>query len=293
MADLKKPVLTYPFWCGGAAASMAACVTHPLDLLRVRMQTSQIKTGFGSTAVSVFKANGVPGFYSGLSASIMRQMTYSVTRFGAYEHFKDVFRQRNPGSKLTPMQMILAASLAGVAGGIAGNPADIILVRMTADASKPPAERLNYKHCFDGVFRVIKEEGVQQLFRGLGPNLVRAVLMNASQLASYDWFKEQLIARLDFKDGLFLHSMASLGAGTVATTICAPADVVRSRVMNSKSTEGPVSVLLKSLKSEGPQFLFKGWTPAWIRLAPNTVLIFIFLEQIRKVVDSTRTLASA
>lgn len=92
--------------------------------------------------------------------------------------------------------MILAASAAGVAGGIAGNPAgestfvsltietlsltralspdpDIILVRMTADAGKAPADRMNYKHCFDGLFRIVKEEGVSQLFRGLGPNLVR------------------------------------------------------------------------------------------------------------------------
>lgn len=53
-------------------------------------------------------------------------------------------------------------------------PVDIILVRMTADASKPLAERVNYKHCFDGLFRVVKEEGVSQLFRGLGPNLVRS-----------------------------------------------------------------------------------------------------------------------
>jgi dicarboxylate transporter 10 len=27
----KKPI-RYPFWFGGSASSMAACVTHPLDL---------------------------------------------------------------------------------------------------------------------------------------------------------------------------------------------------------------------------------------------------------------------
>lgn len=97
--------------------------------------------------------------------------------------------------------MIGAASAAGVAGGIAGNPAgassssphppvarfeltsrstaaDIILVRMTADAGKPAAERLNYRHCFDGLFRIVREEGVQQLFRGLGPNLVRPLVVD-------------------------------------------------------------------------------------------------------------------
>ncbi|CCF32668.1 hypothetical protein CH063_05008 [Colletotrichum higginsianum] len=27
-----EPSLRYPFWFGGSASSMAACVTHPLDL---------------------------------------------------------------------------------------------------------------------------------------------------------------------------------------------------------------------------------------------------------------------
>lgn len=28
----KAPSIRYPFWFGGSASSMAACVTHPLDL---------------------------------------------------------------------------------------------------------------------------------------------------------------------------------------------------------------------------------------------------------------------
>ncbi|CAF3593828.1 unnamed protein product [Fusarium graminearum] len=32
-ADAKKAMIRYPFWFGGSASSMAACVTHPLDLV--------------------------------------------------------------------------------------------------------------------------------------------------------------------------------------------------------------------------------------------------------------------
>ena len=34
----------------------------------------------------------------------------------------------------------------------------------------------------------------------------------------------------------------------------------------------------QALQKEGPRFLFKGWTPAFIRLGPNTVLMFVFYE---------------
>ena len=41
---------------------------------------------------------------------------------------------------------------------------------------------------------------------------------------------------------------------------------------------GPLDILRQSLRDEGPRFLFKGWTPAFIRLGPNTVLMFVFYE---------------
>ena len=37
-------------------------------------------------------------------------------------------------------------------------------------------------------------------------------------------------------------------------------------------------MLTTALREEGPRFLFKGWTPAFIRLGPNTVLMFVFFE---------------
>lgn len=40
----------------------------------------------------------------------------------------------------------------------------------------------------------------------------------------------------------------------------------------------PIEVLVRSLREEGPAFMFKGWTPAWMRLGPNTVLMFVFFE---------------
>jgi dicarboxylate transporter 10 len=127
--------------------------------------------------------------------------------------------------------------------------------------------------------------------------------MNASQLVSYDFFKETLLAH-GLENGMPLHILSSALSGTVATTICAPADVVKSRVMNASGNDGPVKLLMESLKKEGPRFLFKGWLPAWsesplvfvmvvewlmvVRLTPNTICMFVFLEQLRKGVDMFR-----
>lgn len=84
------------------------------------------------------------GAYAGLSASILRQMTYSLTRFGVYDALKE--RMSTPGEALPAWKMAVAASIAGGLGGIAGNPADVVLVRMTSDANRPAAEQLKYRN---------------------------------------------------------------------------------------------------------------------------------------------------
>ncbi|KZP15237.1 mitochondrial carrier [Athelia psychrophila] len=274
----------YPFWLGGIAASMAASCTHPLDVTKVRMQTlspAKQPSTFAVIRYSIAK-EGIRSLYTGLSASLLRQMTYSLVRIGSYEEMKRRMTQKK--SKASTAKLLMAASLAGGLGGIAGNPADIILVRMTSDSVRPPEKRYGYSNALTGLISLIKEEGVRGLARGVGTNTLRAVLMNASQVGSYDYFKSLLLKHrvpvidYQFRDSLGLHVVASFLAGTIATTICSPADVMRSRLMSSSGNRKPLDVLVYSLKNEGPKFLFKGWTPAFIRLGPNTVLMFVFFE---------------
>ncbi|KAF5392557.1 hypothetical protein D9757_002172 [Collybiopsis confluens] len=298
----------YPFWLGGVAASstylrsfllfcpanlyspVAASFTHPLDLTKVRMQTIKASPGSKSpSTVFVLRKSvldqGVRGIYTGLTASLLRQMSYSLVRIGAYEEMK---RRLSQNGKPSSAQLLAAACLAGGLGGIAGNPADILLVRMTSDVTKPQEKRFNYSNAFSGLVSLAKQEGIQGMARGLGTNVSRAMLMNASQVGSYDLFKSSLINRTipvleyQLRDNLALHTLASLLAGTFATTICSPADVLRTRVMTSTTNDSVLQILKSSLQKEGPKFLFKGWTPAFMRLGPNTVLLFVFFEQLKK-----------
>lgn len=280
----------YPFYLGGTAASIAALFTHPLDLTKTRMQTASSRQNMFSLMLKTLREEGPRGLYVGLTASLLRQMTYSVTRFGAYDKLKEMtLKQNADGKALGPLQMALCASAAGAAGGLAGNPADILLVRMTSDVNKPAAERYNYPNAITGLVRMTRDEGIGSLFRGLGPNTVRAVLMNASQLATYDVFKNILLGTGYFSEGTPLHFSASFMAGTVATTVCSPADVIKSRVMNAAgSGDGILKTLKGDLSKEGVGFLFRGWTPAWMRLSPNTIIVFVVLEKLRLLVDYTR-----
>ncbi|KAF8630207.1 hypothetical protein AX15_003057 [Amanita polypyramis BW_CC] len=253
------------------------------------MQTLGLSSGRqGPSTISVFRASiaqsGFRSLYTGLSASLLRQMSYSLVRIGSYEKLKVKMSHTD---KPRAMHLFLAASFAGGLGGIAGNPADIVLVRMTSDSVRPIEKRYNYRNAIVGLVRLVKEEGPKGLCRGLGTNISRAILMNASQFGSYDFFKSTLLHRrvhiidYQFRDSFLLHVVSSCLSGTFATTVCSPVDVIRSRVMASSSDATFVKVVLQSFREEGPRFLFKGWTPAFIRLGPNTVFLFVFLEQLK------------
>lgn len=75
--------------------------------------------------------------------------------------------------------------------------------------------------------------------------------MNSSQLASYDIFKALILSNSLMSEGMPLHFVSSALAGTVATTISAPADVVRSRIMNAHGKQGVVELITTSLRQEG------------------------------------------
>jgi dicarboxylate transporter 10 len=175
------------------------------------------------------------------------------------------------------------ASASGWLGGMAGTPADILNVRMQNDAALPVEQQRNYKNAIDGLVRMVREEGLGSIFRGIWPNSTRAVLMTASQLATYDVFKKEILQRTNMGDSLATHFTASLMAGFVATTACSPVDVIKTRIMSAHTKESAFTLITRVTAAEGLKWMFKGWVPSFIRLGPQTICTFMFLEQHKKI----------
>lgn len=101
----------------------------------------------------------------------------------------------------------------------------------------------------------------------------------------YDQFKYLLLTYLPdiFEDNMITHFTASTAAGATATTMTQPLDVMKTRMMNAapgvyKSIGNCASVIYQE---HGAMGFFKGYVPAFVRLAPHTILMFLFFEQLR------------
>ena len=150
---------------------------------------------------------------------------------------------------------------------------------MQADGRLPAHERRNYTGVGNALFRMVKQDGVLSLWTGSAPTVTRAMLVTAAQLATYDQIKDTFTA----------HHAVLEGLASVASN---PIDVVKTRVMNMKVAEnspppyqGALDCAVKTVRAEGPMALYKGFVPTVTRQAPFVIVLFLSLEQIKKVIE--------
>lgn len=278
------------FLFGGLSGMGATCFVQPLDLIKNRMQLIGADGGKKATSFGVIqqiiKSEGVFALYNGLSAGLLRQASYTTVRMGAYNSLVERFSVNGKTSFVVQLGSGLAA---GATGAFFGTPAEVSLVRMTADGRLPPDQRRNYKNVFNALARIVKEEGISALWTGCGPTIGRAMLVNMCQLASYSQAKQRLIATGYFREGVPLHFCASMISGLITTAASMPVDIAKTRLQNMKVVDGKpqykgtIDVLVKVVRHEGFFRLWGGFTPYYARLGPHTVLTFIILEQLNSL----------
>mmetsp|Transcript_29411 Transcript_29411/g.36343 ORF Transcript_29411/g.36343 Transcript_29411/m.36343 type:complete len:323 (-) Transcript_29411:614-1582(-) len=290
----QKPPVYRRFVQGGLAAMAGGAASHPLDVIKVLLQIQgegsavpgARKLGLFQMGQKVFFNDGVTGLFRGLTASLLRQGVYSSVRFGVYDSINDSFRRMNGDvSKELPLwEKVISGISAGAIGAAVGNPADVAMVRMQADGRLPPEQRRNYKNVFDGLSRIAREEGVLALWNGVVPTVARAMVVTASQFAAYDQIKETLLSTGIFRDNPSTHFTSGFLAGFVASCTSNPVDVIKTRIMNMKPGQysGPIDCTIKTVRSEGPLALYKGFVPTFVRQAPFVIVTFVTLEQIKR-----------
>jgi solute carrier family 25 (mitochondrial oxoglutarate transporter), member 11 len=287
-----------PFVCGGAAATFASCVIHPIDLAKVRMQLyGQLNPGkpipsFPSIIASVVKNDGLLGMYKGVDAAIGRQMVYGTARIGLHRSFSDKLVEWNSGNSISFFQKTLSGMLSGSIAVCIGTPFDIALVRLQSDGMAAPQDRRNYKNVFDALIRTTKEEGVAALYKGLMPNILRGMSMNVGMMACYDQAKETVASLLNdpMIGGPTLATQlgASAIAGFTAALFSLPFDVIKSRLMAMKPDpitgimpyKGVLDCTIMIAKKEGVAGFFAGFSAYYGRCAPHAMIILLSIESI-------------
>lgn len=282
-----------------AVAGMgAATVCHPLDVIRVQMQTFSFHST-SDAAQSIYRSSGLKnGLYAGISAAYLRQWLYGSCRIGIYSYLLDRQKTANGGvgseNTISFSTKLGMGCISGGIGSFVGTPSEVALVRMSADSKLPLAERRNYTSVYNCLVRIAKDEGPRQLWRGATPTVVRATLLSSASLGVTSQAKLVLN-----ESGYFGPKGESMGGipvmlcATLASSFCAnvvsnPFDVIKSRLQQMPIPPagqvpmytGMVDCFAKSIRQEGMKVMYKGFTPAFIKLAPYTVISLTLADKL-------------
>ena len=285
--EIKPLPILSNFVIGGAAGICASSVIHPLDLIKVRMQMSGIK-GIQKeykSAIHAFiyisRTEGPFALYNGLSAAIFRQSSYTAVRLGVFTNLKEYFKGAN--GDLSLFKNVAIALFSGGCGALVGNPAEVALVRMTNDGRLPKKEQRGYKNVFNALHRIVSEEGVLTLWRGCQPNIIRAITLNAVLPTTYTQMKQLFLSKNYFSDDIKCYVVASSISGFISTVVALPADIIKTRCQTVTLKQSYKQMIINIITQEGFLALWKGFTPCYLRLVPQSILFFIFLEHFQQL----------
>jgi len=244
MAATEQVPLYTRLLLSATSGCVASTFCHPLDVIRVQLQTdsgavgsSPAYSGPFDAAKQIVRRGGVVALWDGLSAAYLRQFSYSCIRIGLFSYLYDTAKRRQVAAgeseDVSFGTKLLLGSIAGTVGSIIGNPAEVAIVRMCNDSKLPPNQRRNYRTSLHAVARIVKEEGLAGLGRGVVNSSARAAVLNAALLSTYSGAKEALV---EWNPRIFTSttSIPTMFVGSLFSTFWAvgaamPLDVVKSR----------------------------------------------------------------
>ncbi|CAO1624346.1 unnamed protein product [Parajaminaea phylloscopi] len=276
---------------GAIAGAIEGFATYPTEFVKTRAQFAVAAGAKPPGPIEICRTTvsqyGIRGLYSGCSALVVGNAAKAGVRFLSYDSIKLAVADKQTGQLSLP-RSILAGFLAGLSEGLfAVTPSEAIKTRLIDDARKPKSER-RYGGLVAGSAKILREEGLAGIYKGLGPTMVRQGANSAVRLTTYSSLRA-----LATKDGRKPGSAETFGMGAIAgivTVYCTmPFDVVKTRMQSSSASQytGAINCATTMFKSEGIRRFWKGTTPRLTRLVLSGGIVFVVYENILTLLDKT------
>ncbi|XP_066109563.1 mitochondrial brown fat uncoupling protein 1 [Saccopteryx bilineata] len=289
------PTMAVKIISAGVGACVADVITFPLDTTKVRLQVqgeypmpSGLRyKGILGTITTLAKTEGPMKLYGGLPAGLQRQISFASLRIGLYDTVQEFF---STGEEATLRSRMLAGLTTGGVAVFIGQPTEVVKVRLQAQ-SHLHGPKPRYTGTYNAYRIIATTESLTTLWKGTTPNLARNVIINCTELVTYDLMKDTFVKNKILADDVPCHLVSALIAGFCTTVLSSPVDVVKTRFINSTPGhyKGVINCATTMLSKEGPSAFFKGLIPSFLRLGSWNVIMFVCFEQLKRELMSRQT----
>lgn len=278
---------------GTVGGLISVTVGHPLDTIKVRLQTTAIlaqRTKFRGTLDCIsqtVRKEGALALFKGLSPHLLLSVPVASLTFWGYGMGLKLQSKDQNFDALTPLEIFNAGLFSGTC--VAAVVVPFYLVKCRLQVQQMSSANVKYKGPATLAFHIFQTRGIRGLYRGLSANLLTAPATGC-YFVSYEYLTRALTPAGTSRDDV--GSLQVLVAGGVAGTIWwlvgLPADVLASRIWTAPEGKYPRGVrdaLRELLRNEGAVALYKGLVPVLLRAAPEGAALFWGYEVTLKAIN--------
>lgn len=297
--------------CGGVAGAVSKTATAPLARLTILYQVRGISSvysysgAFGTMATSqtptknsvfrglrhIVQTEGIKSLWKGNGVTIVHRIPYSAANFWMYEkvneYWKEYIPSQGPVSYGDVTRRLVAGGMAGMVACTIAYPLDLIRTRLAAQT-----EYIYYTGIGDALKKIVHEEGIVGLYRGIGATLMQVAPSLAINYAAYETARS---AWLSYTQGdsptIGMSLTCGSVAGLVSSTVTFPLDLVRRRLQlqgqlrSSKVYGSYVGAFRDIVATEGWKGLYSGILPEYYKVIPGVAIAFCAYELMKISLD--------
>jgi solute carrier family 25 carnitine/acylcarnitine transporter 20/29 len=291
---------------GTIAGVAQVAVGHPLDTIKIRMQTknivrlsSKLSTpasfdGIIPTMRTTVMQDGMFGLYKGAASPLCGAMLQNASGFLFWGLSKHLFQEKED-EPLTVFGLFKAGLLVGALCLTIENPIDLVKTQMQVQVGSSGGR---YRSVFDCGAVILKQRGIQGLYQGVLANSLRFVPGRAIYLSTFEATNQFLQtnntgSRTDKNETSYVRvGIAGGFAGGMAWISTYPFDVIRNIMMGDHID--PEKRKYKSIldcgrsvvKSDGMLGLWRGISACLLRAAPVNGCIFVVYTRVNEELTS-------
>lgn len=277
------------FIAGGFGGTCLVFAGHPLDTIKVRLQTQPygsdgkptLYKGTYDCAKKTIQREGFTGLYKGMLTPIIGVTPMYAICFFSFTMGKKL-QQKSEDHIFSLKELFLSGALAGLSTTVILAPGERVKCLLQVQNANPSAAGPKYSGPGDCFKQLYKQGGIRNVYVGTIATAARDIPSSGMYFMTYEYFQRLLLPEGKSREELSPSRTLFAGgmAGILNWIVAIPADVLKSRQQTAAPGmyTGFLDVLRKTLASDGIHGLYKGAAPIMLRAFPANAACFLGYE---------------